>query len=323
MDYTQAKQRIEELKAILLENSRKYYVENAPTMSDFQYDSLMHELEALEAQFPDLATDDSPARKVGSDLESGFRKYPHRYPMLSLGNTYSIEEVEEFTQRVTKSVDRPFTYSVELKYDGTAICLTYRNGVLFRALTRGDGLKGDDVTANARKIGNIPHHLKGSGWPEEFEIRGEVLMPYESFDRLNHERELAEEPLFANPRNAANGSLKLQNPEEVGKRGLFCVLYHIPVGQVDFPTHDAALSAAGQWGLPVADKRLVCGSIQEIEAFIAKWDTERKALPYATDGIVIKVNELDIQADLGYTAKSPRWAVAYKYKAEQACTPVL
>ena len=225
--------------------------------------------------------------------------------MLSLGNTYSIEEVEEFTQRVSKSIDRPFTYSVELKYDGTAICLTYRNGVLFRALTRGDGVKGDDVTANAKQIGNIPHRLKGSGWPEEFEIRGEILMPYESFDRLNHERELAEEPLFANPRNAASGSLKLQNPEEVGKRGLFCVLYHIPVGQVNFPTHDAALNAAGEWGLPVGDKRLVCSSIQEIETFIAKWDTERKALPYATDGIVIKVNELDIQAELGYTAKSP------------------
>ena len=323
MDYSEAKHRIEELKAVLLENSRRYYVENAPTMSDYEYDSLMHELEALEAQFPELSTEDSPARRVGSDLESGFRKYPHKYPMLSLGNTYSIQEVEEFAERVTKSLDRPFTYSVELKYDGTAICLTYRNGVLFRALTRGDGVKGDDVTANARRIANIPHALKGTGWPEEFEIRGEILMPYESFDRLNEERELAEEPLFANPRNAASGSLKLQNPEEVGRRGLFCVLYHIPVGQVDYPTHDAALNAAAEWGLPVGDKRRICSSIEEIEAFIGKWDTERKSLPYATDGIVIKVNELAFQAELGYTAKSPRWAVAYKYKAEQACTPVL
>ena len=172
MDYSEAKHRIEELKAVLLENSRRYYVENAPTMSDYEYDSLMHELEALEAQFPELSTEDSPARRVGSDLESGFRKYPHKYPMLSLGNTYSIQEVEEFAERVTKSLDRPFTYSVELKYDGTAICLTYRNGVLFRALTRGDGVKGDDVTANARRIANIPHALKGTGWPEEFEIRG-------------------------------------------------------------------------------------------------------------------------------------------------------
>ena len=168
MDYSEAKHRIEELKAVLLENSRRYYVENAPTMSDYEYDSLMHELEALEAQFPELSTEDSPARRVGSDLESGFRKYPHKYPMLSLGNTYSIQEVEEFAERVTKSLDRPFTYSVELKYDGTAICLTYRNGVLFRALTRGDGVKGDDVTANARRIANIPHALKGTGWPEEY-----------------------------------------------------------------------------------------------------------------------------------------------------------
>ena len=323
MDYSEAKHRIEELKAVLVENSRKYYVENAPTMSDYEYDSLMRELEALETQFPELATEDSPARRVGSDLESGFRKYPHKYPMLSLGNTYSMDEVEEFAERVTKTLDRPFTYSVELKYDGTAICLTYRNGVLFRALTRGDGVKGDDVTANARRIANIPHSLKGTGWPEEFEIRGEILMPYESFDRLNEERELAEEPLFANPRNAASGSLKLQNPEEVGKRGLFCVLYHIPVGQVQYPTHNEALNAAAEWGLPVGDKRLICSSIDEIEAFIGKWDTERKTLPYATDGIVIKVNELAYQAELGYTAKSPRWAVAYKYKAEQACTPVL
>ena len=311
------------LKAVLWENSRKYYVENAPTMSDYEYDSLMHELESLEAQYPELATEDSPARRVGSDLDSGFRKYTHKYPMLSLGNTYSIEEVEEFADRVAKTIEGPFTYSVELKYDGTSICLTYRNGLLFRALTRGDGVKGDDVTANVRRISNIPHALKGSGWPQEFEIRGEILMPYESFDRLNHERELAEEPLFANPRNAASGSLKLQNPEEVGKRGLFCVLYHIPVGQVDYPTHDAALNAATQWGLPVGDKRRICRNIEEIEDFIHKWDTERKQLPYATDGIVIKVNELTYQAQLGYTAKSPRWAVAYKYKAEQACTPII
>ncbi len=329
MDYTKAKHRIEELKAVLWENSRKYYVENAPTMSDFEYDQLMHELEALEAQYPELATEDSPTRRVGSDLEegreasSGFRKYAHKYPMLSLGNTYSIEEVEEFATRVSKALDKPFTYSVELKYDGTAICLTYRHGTLFRALTRGDGVKGDDVTANVRHIANIPHSLSGTGWPDEFEIRGEILMPYESFDRLNHERELSEEPLFANPRNAASGSLKLQNPEEVGKRGLFCVLYHIPVGQVSYPTHNAALDAAASWGLPVGDKRLICRTIEEIEGFIGKWDTERKSLPYATDGIVIKVNELDFQAELGYTAKSPRWAVAYKYKAEQACTPVL
>ena len=323
MEKVQAYQRIEELKGILRENARLYYVENAPTMSDYEYDTLMHQLEALEAQFPEFATEDSPARRVGSDLESGFRKYPHKYPMLSLGNTYSIEEVEEFAERVAKSIDRDFSYSCELKFDGTAICLTYRNGRLFRALTRGDGVQGDDVTANARQISNIPHQLKGSGWPEEFEIRGEVLMPYESFDRLNHERELQEEQPFANPRNAASGSLKLQDSAEVAGRGLFCMLYHIPVGQVNYPTHDAAIRAAEEWGLPVSKDRRICHGIKEIEDYISYWDTARKSLPYATDGIVIKVNELDIQADLGYTAKSPRWAVAYKYKAEQALTPIL
>ena len=330
MDYTEAKQRIEQLKAVLWENSRKYYVDNAPTMSDFEYDSLMHELEALEEAYPEYATEDSPTRRVGSDLEDdksleggGFAKFPHKYPMLSLANTYSIGEVEEFAQRAVKALDTQFTYCCELKFDGTAICLTYRNGKLFRALTRGDGVVGDDVTENARRIANIPETLSGSGWPDEFEIRGEVLMPYESFDKLNHEREVNEEPLFANPRNAASGSLKLQDPEEVGRRGLICTLYHIPTGQVDFPTHDAALQAAKGWGLPVSDERRICKDIDEIEAFIAHWDTARKALPYATDGIVIKINEMAFQRQLGYTAKSPRWAVAYKFKAEQACTPIL
>lgn len=323
MDKLHAQRRIEELKAVLRENSRLYYVENAPLMSDYQYDTLMHELEALETEYPEYATPDSPARRVGSDLESGFRKYPHKYPMLSLANTYSLEEVEEFADRVAKSISDKFTYSCELKFDGTAICLTYRNGMLFRALTRGDGVQGDDVTANARRIGNIPVRLSGEGWPHEFEIRGEVLMPYQSFERLNREKELQEEQPFANPRNAASGSLKLQDPEEVARRGLFCTLYHIPAGQVDYPTHDSALEAAASWGLPVSEHRRICRNISEIEQFISYWDTERKSLPYATDGIVIKVNQLDIQTRLGYTAKSPRWAVAYKYKAEQALTPIL
>ena len=335
MDFTQAKQRIEQLKAILWENSRKYYVENAPTMSDYEYDQLMHELEELEAQYPEYRTADSPTQRVGSDLETPgsrnleagagkeFAKYPHRYPMLSLGNTYSIAEVEEFAERASKTLEIPFTYSCELKFDGTAICLTYKQGRLFRALTRGDGVVGDDVTANARKIAGIPETLQGTGWPEEFEIRGEVLMPYESFDRLNREREADEDQPFANPRNAASGSLKLQDPEEVGRRGLMCTLYHIPAGQVDYPTHDEALRAAASWGLPVSDERRICRNIEEIEAFIAHWDVARKQLPYATDGIVIKINEMDAQRTLGYTAKSPRWAVAYKFKAEQALTPIL
>ena len=328
MDRTQAKHRIDQLKALLWENSRLYYVENAPVMSDYEYDQRMHELEALEAEWPEFATEDSPTRRVGSDLEegkadAGFAKYPHKYPMLSLGNTYSIQEVEEFAERAAKSIDTPFTYCCELKFDGTAICLTYKDGVLFRALTRGDGVQGDDVTANARRIANIPHKLHGTGWPREFEIRGEILMPYASFDRLNHEREVQEEPLFANPRNAASGSLKLQDPEEVGRRGLFCTLYHIPTGQVDYPTHDDALKAAAGWGLPVSEERRICRNIGEIEDYIGHWDTARKDLPFATDGIVIKINEMAVQQQLGYTAKSPRWAVAYKFKAEQACTPIL
>ena len=323
MQRQEAQQRIETLKAVLWENSRKYYVENAPTMSDYDYDQLMHELEALEAAFPDLRTADSPTQRVGSDSEGGFAKYPHQYPMLSLGNTYSIGEVEEFAQRAVKSLDRGFTFCCELKFDGTAICLTYRHGRLFRALTRGDGVMGDDVTANARQIANIPHVLKGTGFPDEFEIRGEILMPYDSFERLNREREVNEDPLFANPRNAASGSLKLQDPEEVGRRGLLCTLYHIPTGQVDFKTHDEALRAAESWGLPVSHERRICLDINEIEAYIAHWDSERKNLPFATDGIVIKINEMDSQRQLGYTAKSPRWAVAYKFKAEQALTPIL
>ena len=323
MQRQEAQQRIETLKAVLWENSRKYYVENAPTMSDYDYDQLMHELEALEAAFPDLRTADSPTQRVGSDSEGGFAKYPHKYPMLSLGNTYSIGEVEEFAQRAVKSLDRGFTFCCELKFDGTAICLTYRHGRLFRALTRGDGVMGDDVTANARQIANIPHVLKGTGFPDEFEIRGEILMPYDSFERLNREREVNEDPLFANPRNAASGSLKLQDPEEVGRRGLLCTLYHIPTGQVDFKTHDEALRAAESWGLPVSHERRICLDINEIEAYIAHWDSERKNLPFATDGIVIKINEMDSQRQLGYTAKSPRWAVAYKFKAEQALTPIL
>ena len=329
MDYTQAKHRIEQIRAVLRESNHKYYVENAPVMSDYEYDLLMHELEALEAQYPEYGSEDSPTRRVGSDLEekreegSGFAKYPHRYPMLSLSNTYSIGEVEEFAERAAKALDKPFTYSCELKFDGTAICLTYLDGALVRALTRGDGVTGDDVTENARRIGNIPHRLTGSGWPQEFEIRGEVLMPFESFESLNHEREVSEEPLFANPRNAASGSLKLQDSEEVARRGLMCTLYHIPSPLEGYPTHDALLEAAKSWGLPVSQERRICRSIQEIEDYISHWDSARKELPYATDGVVIKINEIPIQRQLGYTAKSPRWAVAYKYKAEQALTPIL
>ncbi|MBO6161093.1 MAG: NAD-dependent DNA ligase LigA, partial [Bacteroidales bacterium] len=329
MEFKDAQKRVLELKDILWENSRRYYVLNAPTMSDTEYDRLMHELEDLERAYPALLTPDSPTQRVGSDLETGsergaFVQYPHRYPMLSLANTYNIDEVADFVRRAEKDLDGvPFTYSCELKFDGTAICLTYRNGRLVRALTRGDGVVGDDVTRNALRIENIPHKLAGSGWPEEFEIRGEVLMPYASFDRLNAEREANDDPPFANPRNAASGSLKLLDPEEVGRRGLLCTLYHIPGQTGLFPTHAQALDAAASWGLPVSAERRTVGSIEEIEQFVAHWDVQRKFLPYATDGIVIKINEFSCQNTLGYTAKSPRWAVAFKFQAEEAHTRLL
>lgn len=335
MDRQQAENRIRELRKILWENSRKYYVDNAPAISDYEYDHLMYELADLEKEYPDLVTPDSPTRKVGSDLENSdengrtlvtarkeFAQYEHKYPMLSLANTYNIGEIEDFVTRASKAISKPFTYSCELKFDGTAICLTYRDGKLFRALTRGDGVIGDDVTDNVRHISNIPVTLKGSGYPEEFEIRGEILMPYKAFDTLNEERLRNEDQPFANPRNAASGSLKLLDPKEVGHRGLWCTLYHIPSPNVTFATHDDAMKAAESWGLPVSDKRKICHNINEIEEYINYWDKERKFLPYATDGIVIKINELAYQTELGYTAKFPRWAVAYKFKAEQALTQI-
>ena len=322
MDREAAHSRILELRKILEENRRLYYVENSPRISDFEYDSLEHELEALEAGFPEFASTDSPTQHVGSDLVREFVQRPHRYPMLSLGNTYSIAEVEEFSARADKALGTAFTYCCELKFDGTAICLTYRHGRLVQALTRGDGVVGDDVTENAKRISNIPHQLHGD-YPEEFEIRGEVLMPYSAFDKLNELRVLDEEQPFANPRNAASGSLKLLNPEEVARRGLWCTLYHIPAQSLDFESHDQALRAAASWGLPVSDDRRICRNIDEIKAFIDHWDVARKGLPYATDGVVIKINEMAYQRELGYTAKSPRWAVAYKFKAEQALTPIL
>ena len=335
MEKAQANIRIKELCDIINDANRRYYVDNAPVLTDYEFDMLLKELEALEAEYPDLAPADSPTKKVGSGLNSSytttskkeFDQYPHKYPMLSLGNTYDIPEVEAFADRAEKGIGNSFTFSCELKFDGTAICLTYRNGRLFRALTRGDGTIGDDVTANVRMIRNIPQQLTAPAgaapWPEEFEIRGEIYMPWSAFDRLNEERTRDEEQPFANPRNAASGSLKLLDSAMVANRGLECTLYHMLGDALPFQTHDEALKAAAQWGLPVSDKRRICRSIEEIEEFIGYWDTERKNLPFATDGIVIKVNELPYQEELGYTAKFPRWAVAYKFKAEQALTKLL
>ena len=334
MDKTQANIRINELRDIINEANRRYYVDNAPTLSDYEFDMLLKELEALEAAYPDLMTEDSPTRKVGSDLKKEFEQYPHKYPMLSLGNTYDISEVQAFADRASKGIGNAFTFSCELKFDGTAICLTYKDGRLFRALTRGDGSVGDDVTRNVRHISNIPQTLdipagfiptseKPYPWPQEFEIRGEIYMPWAAFDRLNEERERDEEQPFANPRNAASGSLKLIDSRMVAGRGLECTLYHMLGDDLPYTTHDQALKDAEKWGLPVSDKRKICSSISEVEDFIKYWDTERKNLPFATDGIVIKVNELPYQHELGYTAKAPRWATAYKFKAEQALTRLI
>ena len=342
MEKQQANIRINELRDILNEASRRYYVENMPIMSDYDFDMLLKELEALEAEYPEFITPDSPSQKVGSDLaapKSGkgssrktaeprkeFEQHPHRYPMLSLGNTYDISEVQAFADRAAKGIPAeetevvPFSFSCELKFDGTAICLTYAKGRLTRALTRGDGTIGDDVTENVRHISNIPQTLEGTDWPEEFEIRGEIYMPWAAFDRLNQERERDEEQPFANPRNAASGSLKLIDSSMVANRGLECTLYHMLGEDLPYVTHDEALEKAASWGLPVSDKRRICKTIEEIEEFINYWDTERKTLPFATDGIVIKVNQMQYQEELGYTAKFPRWAVAYKFKAEQALT---
>ncbi|MGM9752471.1 MAG: NAD-dependent DNA ligase LigA [Candidatus Cryptobacteroides sp.] len=331
MDKLAAKDRIEELRRILAENSRLYYVENSPVMSDMEFDFLMHELEDLESRWPEFDSEDSPTHRVGSDLDGngaskGFVQRPHRYPMLSLSNTYSIEEVEAFAQRAEKLLEgRNFSYCCELKFDGVAICLVYRQGKLFRALTRGDGKMGDDVTRNAVKISNIPQELTGN-FPEEFEIRGEVLMPYSSFDKLNSQKLLDEETPFANPRNAASGSLKLIDSSQVEGRGLYCTLYHIPAQSIgeDFAhSHSELLDKAASWGLPVSEHRKICRNKEEILEYINYWDKARKSLPYPTDGCVIKINELDCQRELGYTAKSPRWAVAYKFKAEQALSRVL
>lgn len=341
MEKAQAYIRIQELRGIIDEANRRYYVDNAPTLSDYEFDMLMKELESLEKEYPEYVTEDSPTRHVGSDLKAAadgpkkeFEQFPHRYPMLSLGNTYDITEVQAFADRAANGIGNSFTFSCELKFDGTAICLTYRDGKLVRALTRGDGTVGDDVTRNVRHISNIPQQLQipagfvptneqPQPWPEEFEIRGESYMPWAAFDRLNEERIKEEEQPFANPRNAASGSLKLIDSRQVANRGLECTLYHMLGENLPFTTHDEALEAAASWGLPVSDKRKICRSIEEVEEFIDFWDTERKTLPFATDGIVIKVNELPYQEELGYTSKFPRWAVAYKFKAEQALTKLL
>ena len=318
---TQSKdiQRMRELEQYLEQCNYQYYVENNPSISDFEFDALLRELQDLETQHPEEADPNSPTRRVGSDLTSEFESVEHRYAMQSLANTYSPEELGEWIDRITREVS-DVEFVCELKFDGTAISLCYENGVLQRAVTRGDGKRGDDVTNNVRTIGSVPMKLRGEGYPSLFEIRGEIYMPYTSFDRLNREREAAGEAPMANPRNAAAGTLKQQSSQVVARRGLDCTLYHIASDNLPFATHIENLEAARTWGFKVSEHMKVCRTRQEIEAFIAYWDTERKNLPFATDGIVIKVNSYAQQRTLGSTAKAPRWAVAYKFQAERALT---
>ena len=319
-DRQRAGERIEALRERLRRADHDYYVLSAPDLSDFEYDALMRELQQLEAAWPEFFDENSPTQRVGSDLSEGFRQEAHHWPMLSLGNTYSLAEVEAFFQRTAKLLDDDFEIVCELKFDGTSISLTYEHGRLVKALTRGDGQRGDNVTRNVRTIRSIPLQLQGEGYPDFFEMRGEVLMPWQVFEDLNREREQNEEPLFANPRNAASGTLKQLNPQVVASRRLDAYLYYMLGDKLPGDSHYDNLQMARQWGFHVSDAMKKCRTLAEVSAFISYWDTERKNLPFATDGIVLKVNSLAQQEQLGYTAKSPRWAIAYKFQAERART---
>lgn len=312
--------KIKALRDELERHNYNYYVLSAPTISDFEFDKMMKELQELEAAHPEFADPDSPTRRVGSDLSKEFEQVVHKYPMLSLGNTYSEDEIRDFYDRTTRSLNEPFEIVAELKYDGTSISLTYEKGRLVRAVTRGDGTRGDDVTANIKTIRSVPLRLRGSDFPEEFEIRGEVLLPWAEFDRLNKEREEQEEPLFANPRNAASGTLKQQNSAIVASRKLDAYFYYLLGENLPAEGHYENLQAARAWGFKIPDVIRKCQSLQDIFDYIAYWNVERKNLPVATDGIVLKVNSLRQQRNLGFTSKSPRWAIAYKFQAERAET---
>ena len=313
------RQRIENLRRQLELHNFKYYVENAPEISDFEFDTMMHELQELERAHPEYADPNSPTVRVGSDLTAEFETVRHRYPMLSLSNTYSLDELHEFLERIEREAG-PTDIVCELKFDGTAISLTYEHGRLVRAVTRGDGVQGDDVTANVRTVRSVPLILLGSDWPDYFEIRGEILMPYASFDKINAEREAAGEPLFANPRNAAAGTLKQQASAVVARRGLDCTLYQLSGDDLPFETHSQSLEKAREWGFKVSDKMRICRTATEIDDYIAYWDRARRELPFPTDGVVIKVDSFAVRRQLGFTAKAPKWAVAYKFKAEEAQT---
>lgn len=315
--------RVQYLRDELNRHNHLYYVLAKPEISDFEYDAMLKDLEALEKKYPELADENSPTQRVGSDQTEGFKQVTHRYPMLSLANTYSFEELEDFHERVAKVLTGPWEYVCELKYDGTAIGLTYRNGRLFQAVTRGDGTTGDDVTNNVKTIRSVPLTLHGDDFPAEFEIRGEVLMPHAIFEELNTQRVEQGETPFANPRNAAAGTLKLLNPKVVAERKLDCMLYNLLGETLPYDNHYQNLLKARDWGFKISEHVRLCKNLVEVKAFIDHWDTSRQSLPFDIDGVVIKVNGFSQQEELGYTSKTPRWAIAYKFKAEQVGTTLL
>lgn len=323
MKQSEAKERIEKLRLEIEVHNNKYYVLNQPDISDFEYDILLSELDALEKKFPEFISEDSPTRRVGSDIVNEFVQYDHRYPMLSLGNTYNEEEVRDFDDRIKKVATEPFEYVCELKFDGVSISITYINGLLSRALTRGDGTRGDDVTSNIKTVRSIPLRLQNKSIHQEFVIRGEIMMTRAVFNKLNEERIKSGNPPFANPRNAAAGTIKLLDSKIVASRSLVCFFYFLLSEDLPGKNHYDNLKKASEWGFKVPDSIKLCSDIDEVLKFISHWESERKNLPYDTDGVVIKVNSLRLQQELGFTAKSPRWAIAYKYKAEEALTRLL
>ncbi len=323
MNAAEASSRIEELNRILHYHNNLYYQKDTTEISDFEFDALLNELIKLEKEFPQYLKPDSPSQRVGGTVTKEFASVTHKFPMLSLSNTYSEKEIREFDERVQKAIGKQVEYVCEMKFDGVAMSMTYKNGILTQAVTRGDGVRGDDVTNNIKTIKSIPIKILANNLPEEFEVRGEVYLPYEMFERINKEREDIGEAVLANPRNAASGTVKMQDSGVVAKRALDCYVYSL-LQETNLPkTHSAALEQLTSWGFRVSDSYKVCTSIEEIIAYIEHWSEARFDLPLATDGIVIKVNDLQLQAELGMTAKSPRWAIAYKFKAEEASTPIL
>ncbi len=323
MTSKEARQQIQELTEKINQHNYNYYVLDAPTISDYEFDMLLYELQDLEKQYPELVLPFSPSQRVGGEISKSFKQVTHKYPMLSLGNTYSEEEIRDFDSRIRKILGETIEYVCELKFDGVSISLIYHNGILTQAITRGDGIQGDDITTNVKTIRSIPLKLSGNDYPSDFEIRGEIFMPAKSFLKINNEREETGDQLFANPRNATSGTLKLQDPKEVAKRGLDSYMYYLPDKNLPFKYHYESLVKAKEWGFKISNYIARCKTIDDIFSFINQWDNGRQGLPFDIDGVVIKVNSLQQQEELGYTAKSPRWAIAYKFKAERVLTRLL